>query len=505
MNYFLAALVPILAILAFMILLRWGGQRAGPAAWLICLGIAALVFGLTFQVWWVSQVKGLLLSLFVLAVLWPALLLYHTINQVGGIAAISTGLQNLIHERGLLLLVFAWAFSGLLEGLAGFGLPIAVVAPILVGLGVGPVQAVAAVAVGHAWSITFGDMGMIMNSLSGVVKMEIAALEPLSALMLGAACLGCGLGAALILGEGKRWWQVLILGVVMAAVQHLVASLGLVPLAALSAGLAGVLGAVLLSQFRRAPIKKTAAKMSFPLAAALASYGGLALLMAVIALVPPLKSFLSAPTWQMQFPQTATTAGFIIPAGGGQVFRPLVHPATLILLVAVILILVLRWLGKAQAGGLQQALQATWRSATPASLGILFTVGISTMMEACGMTQLLAQGLSQLLSGFFPLVSPLVGMLGAFATGSNVNSNVLFAPLQKSAAVLLGIDPRLLIAAQTAGGALGSMIAPAKIMVGCSTVGLQGKDGEVLRRTLGYGLLIGVGIGILTLIISKLV
>jgi lactate permease len=103
----------------------------------------------------------------------------------------------------------------------------------------------------------------------------------------------------------------------------------------------------------------------------------------------------------------------------------------------------------------------------------------------------------------FPLVSPLVGILGAFATGSNNNSNVLFAPLQKSIAALLAIDPRLLLAAQTAGGALGSMIAPAKIAVGCSTVGLKGCEGDVLRRTLFYGLGIGLLLGGLALVFAR--
>ncbi|NLF78839.1 MAG: L-lactate permease, partial [Chloroflexi bacterium] len=57
-------------------------------------------------------------------------------------------------------------------------------------------------------------------------------------------------------------------------------------------------------------------------------------------------------------------------------------------------------------------------------------------------------------------------------------------------------------ASQTTGGALGSMIAPAKIIVGCSTVGLQGRDGDVLRVTLPYGLAIGLGMGGLVLVAS---
>jgi lactate permease len=80
----------------------------------------------------------------------------------------------------------------------------------------------------------------------------------------------------------------------------------------------------------------------------------------------------------------------------------------------------------------------------------------------------------------------------------------LFGTLQQNAALLLGIAPNILIAAQTTGGSLGSMIAPAKLIVGCSTVGLRGRDGEVLRITLPISLLIGLAMGTVTLVLSKL-
>src|SRR5512141_713917 len=102
MTYILAAL-PILAVLALMLLLHWGGQRAGPAGWLAGIAVAALAFDLTPQVLWVSQAKGLLLSLYVLVVLWPALLLYNVVNQAGGIRAIAQILERVIHDRGILL------------------------------------------------------------------------------------------------------------------------------------------------------------------------------------------------------------------------------------------------------------------------------------------------------------------------------------------------------------------------------------------------------------------
>ena len=118
------------------------------------------------------------------------------------------------------------------------------------------------------------------------------------------------------------------------------------------------------------------------------------------------------------------------------------------------------------------------------------------------MIQLLARTLGDIFDYTFPVVAPFVGILGAFATGSNNNSNVLFAQLQQTIAVLLGIAPGVLIAAQTSGGALGSMIAPAKIVVGCATVASNGKEGDVLRLTLPHSILIGLAVGLLALALS---
>lgn len=496
LQYFLAAL-PVLALLGLMVGPRWAAHKAGPASWLAAVAVAVLAFGLTPGVLWVSQARGLLLSLYVLAVLWPALLLYNIIDRAGGIRALAEGLQRAIRDHGLLLVLLAWAFSAFLEGLAGFGLPIAVVSPMLVALGVEPVMAVAAVAAGHAWSVTFGDMGVIFNTLTSVVRVEPAVLAPTAALMMGAACLLCGFAAARILGQGRLWLRVLALGVLMAAVQYGLAVGGLAPLAALGAGLAGVIGGILLSR------QKEPVMVSPPLTGALASYGGLALLMTAIAWPGPLRANLYPVLWQARFPEVSTLSGFVTSAGTGQAFRPLVHPGTSILLAALLTYALYRRFALCAPGDLAGAARATWHSGAPASLGIIATVGLSTLMEHTGMTQLLAQGLAALMGASFPLVSPLVGILGAFATGSNNNSNVLFAPLQNTIARLLRIDPRLLLSAQTAGGALGSMIAPAKIAVGCSTVGMKGREGDVLRRTLFYGLGIGLLLGGLALFLAR--
>ncbi|MBI5029419.1 MAG: L-lactate permease [Chloroflexi bacterium] len=500
MDYFLAAL-PILIVLTLMLLFRWGGQRAGPAGWLGGLIIATFVFGLTPDVFWVSQLKGLFLSIFVLAVMIPALFLYYTVDQIGGIRAIALALEQTIYDRGTLLIVLAWAFSGMLEGLAGFGLPIAIVAPMLVGLHVEPVIAVAAVAVGHAWSVTFGDMGIIWQTLIAVVKMDSALLAPTAAIMLGIACLLCGLATAKILGHFNRALLVVALAILMATVQYALAVLGVTPLAAFGAGVAGIVGGILSSKNVRRTLE---VRRTSTLIASLASYGSLAILMSIIFLIQPLRARLDSVVWQMTFPEVKTATGFVTPAGLGQAFRFLTHPGTSILLIALVSHFVYTRIGLSAPEAWRMALRATWRSAAPASIGIIAMVGLATLMEHSGMTLLLARAMSGAMGVAFPIASPLVGILGAFATGSNNNSNVLFGSLQKDAALLLAIAPSLLIAAQTTGGSLGSMIAPAKIIVGCSTVGLKGQDGRVLRITLPYGLLIGLSIGLIAFLFSKL-
>ena len=507
MNYFLAAL-PILLVLGLMIFLNWNGQRAGAAGWAAGLIVAALAFGLNVPVLWVSQVKGLFLSFFVLAILWPALLLYKLVDQTGGIQAIARALESWVGERGLLLLLLAWAFSGLLEGLAGFGLPVAIVAPMLVGLGVPAVQAVAAVAVGHVWAVTFGDMSVVFQTLMAVTGLPQADLAPFSGLFLGVACLLCGLACAAILGLKRSFPVVITAGVLMAGVQYAVAVTPLVPLAVLAAGLAGILAIVAWARLirRRSSVETeqiSQQEVSRPaLWAGLGSYGLLTVLMCVVFLVPSISEAFKKVVWQMQFPQVITGAGFITPAGGGQALRLLVHPGFYLLVTCVASGWFLYQKGLLNGAQIRQALRGTAQSSLPVSVGILFMIGLSALMEHTGMTLLLAEGLSRGLGSLFPLISPLVGVLGAFATGSNNNSNVLFAPLQQNAALLLNIDPRILLSAQTTGGALGSMIAPAKILVGCSTAGILGKAGQVLRTTLPYCLALCVLLGLLAWVLA---
>lgn len=518
-RYFLAA-APILVVLLSMTVFGVAGQYAGPIGLLTGILVASQAFGLSVDVFWVSQAKGILLSLFVIAVFLPALFLYNIVNRADGIQAVALALENLITDRGVLLIVIAWAFSAMLEGLAGFGLPVAIVSPMLVGLGVDPILAVASVAIGHAWSVTFGDMGVVFQTLTALVKENPASLASTVTIMLGIASLFCGLAVANLFKRLDRWLVVIVLAGLMGFIQYICAVSQLSTLASFLAGLAGVLGGILINRifFRQTQLidntpprsiclanrTVTTAKMTRPLTSALISYGSLALIMAAINLIAPIRQELGKVVWRVSFPAVQTLEGFVTAAKNNQTYQPLIHPGTTILVVALLSFLMNKKARLYQSTNLWKIASLTFNSALPAMLGVLAMVGLSTLMDHTGMNLLLAKLLSNVFYGAFPLVSPLIGMLGAFATGSNNNSNVLFASLQEGIALILKLSPAIIVSAQTTGGSLGSMIAPAKIIVGLSTVNLQGHDGEVLRKTIPYGLAIGLVMGIVTLIMSKL-
>jgi lactate permease len=507
----LLAFSPIAVVLMLMVGFRWGGKKAGPVGWLVAVFVAWLRFGAGPEVLFYSQVRGLLLTLYVLYIIWMALILYRVVDEAGAIRVIGQGIARLTAEPAMQLLLLAWAFSSFLQGVAGFGVPIAVVAPLLIGLGFAPVVAVAAVAIGHSWSVTFGDIASSFQALMAATGLPGEQLAPSSAIFLGVACFGCGLAAAWVLdgwpSVRKSWPALVIMGTVMAGVQALLAVSGLWNLAGFGAGLAGLaVGAAVarLPRFRHAqpqeaPLLEGAGetRQGMPLRLALAPYLCLVVVVSAAELWPWLHEVLNEVQIRVRFPEVQTSYGWTTPAGVGRTISVFGHAGALLAYVALAWYFFYRWAGYYEPGVTRRILRQTVRSGVPSSIGIATMVGFAVAMDNSGMTNILARGLAEVAGPLYPLVAPFIGLLGAFMTGSNTNSNVVFAPLQQQAAGLLQISALVILGAQTTGGSLGSMIAPAKLIVGCTTAGLAGQEGDVLKRTILPGLLITALIGVL--------
>jgi lactate permease len=219
-------------------------------------------------------------------------------------------------------------------------------------------------------------------------------------------------------------------------------------------------------------------------------------------MIPSVKAFLGQVKLAVTFPEIVSLKGWVTKAGEGKGINLFGHGGALLLYSSIISYFVYRSKGFYKPHALNAILQKTVKSGVPTSLGIVSMVCFAMIMDHCQMIYILAEGMSRVFGSLYPFISPWIGLLGAFMTGSNTNSNVVFGVLQQETAQLAGLSAALILAAQTTGGAIGSMIAPAKILVGCSTVGLSGQEGPVLKVTLRYGLVITGIIGIITLLAS---
>lgn len=506
----LLALTPIVAVLVLMGGFRWGGAQAGPAGWAIALVIAAVAFGAGPTLLLYSQIKAILLALFVLYIIWFALALYEVVNEAGALDVFSAGVARLTADRTMQLLILSWVFSSFLQGVTGFGVPVAVVAPLLISLGFPAVTSVVAASVGHSWAVTFGSVASSFYAMLAVTGLDGPTVAPWSALMLGIVCIPCGLVPAYL----YRGWSslrhsivaVLIVGTVMGTVQYVMATNGLWNLASFIAGLAGLIvlaGLVRLPRYQGTAEERVANahrtnESDMSLLTAVAPYLILLVIVIIAQLVPPVSAFLNQVEIAVHVPETRTTLGWVNAAGTARTISLFGHAGALLIYTCIISYWLYRRSGYYTAGAAGRIVRNTVHGAKKSTIGIVFLVGMAMFMADSGMTFTLAQGVSRTVGGAFPVMSPFVGALGAFMTGSNTNSNVVFASLQQNTAQLLGLNVLLILGAQNVGGAVGSMFAPAKVIVGCSTAGLAGQEGEVLRLNVVYGLLIVALGGIIT-------
>ena len=499
----LLAFIPIALILILMVGFRWGAARAGGVGYLSALLIASLAFGAGPELLGYAHTRALLLSQDVLYIIWAAFLLYRVADEAGAIRAIGQALPHLTADRGMQALVIGWVFASFLQGVGGFGVPVAVIAPILVGLGFTPLLAVIVPSLGHGWSVTFGSLGSSFQALMASTGLPAEVLAPPAAILLGIA----GPAVGFVVAHAVGGWSavrrlaapIALLGVVMSVTQYFLATAGLWNIATFGAGIAGLLVAAPLARRYRGQQGSNGLLDRRSLAVAVSGYAVLILVTLIVQLIPAVNDFLGRIEIRVDFPAVSTALGHITPAGPGRVI-PVFRHAGAILVYSSILAYLIYWrAGRYKTGSAGRILSGTLRRVMSSSVSIASMVAMAVIMENSGMTEALARGLAEGTGRIYPLVAPWIGALGAFMTGSNTNSNVVFGALQLRTAEILGYSAALILGAQTAGAALASVMAPTKVVVGASTAGMAGREGEVLRKLIGYTVLLLVLTGLLAL------
>ena len=506
-NWFLSA-APIILFLVVMLGFKWGGSRAGALSWLLTVIIAVVFFGAGFDLIGYTYIKAFLLSIDVLLIIWTALFLYILTEQAGTIKRIGEWLSKLTSNRALQGIFLGWLFPSFLQGMGGFGVPVAVAAPLLVSTGFNPIQALVMASIGHAWGVSFGSMASSFQTMMAITGLPGEVLAPAVAVLLGIAAIVSGILVTFIAdgvkGIKSTFFLTIFLGLILGSGQYLLSTNGLYILAVtIPALIALVISYLLISKSNLDNSTDISANQK--LLVSMLPYVILVVMTLAFSLITPIKSTLGKFFLTLKIPEISTSLGDMTAAGPGRDIKILNHPGMIIFLSSLISFFVFIKAGFLQTKDFKTILKSTAKKSTDTTIAIFTMVGIAVIMSHTQMTGILAEGISKAFNqNLFPFVSPFIGAVGAFITGSNNNSNVLFAALQMRTAELLGLSVPLILGAQSAGGALGSMMAPAKVILGCATVGLEGKEGEVIGKILIYGMGLVALIGVLTLIFSNL-
>jgi lactate permease len=128
---------------------------------------------------------------------------------------------------------------------------------------------------------------------------------------------------------------------------------------------------------------------------------------------------------------------------------------------------------------------------------------MTVMMMDSGMIKQIAESLVTVAGHAYAPVAPFIGLLGAFVTGSNTNSNIIFGNLQEIAAISIGQSAAVMCAVQSIGASIGGAIGPTTVSLGATAAHMQGQESKIYRNNLVPILLISLILGIANYILNR--
>lgn len=488
----LVAALPVVYLFWALGIRRLPGHTAGFGVLLIAMLVAVLGYRMPFKLATLSGFYGMAFGLFpVCWIVLNALFVYSLAHETGHMETIRRSIASLTDDTAIQALLIAFSFGAFLEGAAGFGAPVAITAAMMVALGFAPQRAAVLCLTANTAPVAFGALGVPI-----LVTAQVAGLPP--------EAVGRAVGStlpvlsvmvpfyivALLSGFGGvcRVWPWLTLGGVSFAMTQWASARFLGPhLPDILAALASLFVVGTLLWIRSPKANPTATDKPTPKQALLA-FSPFLLLSFFVALwgMPPFKAVLD---------QTLDIK-LAIPWLNGAVIRdtkPLPAVFELNVLSAAGTALFLVGILSCAIFGISfkrgvQAYFKTLKALLFPILTIASFLGFAYVANFSGISLTLGVALART-GGMFVQLSPFLGWLGVFLTGSDTSSGALFGMLQRSAAEQIGVDPLVLTAANAAGGVAGKMISPSSLAIACASVGLIGKEGEIFLKTIGHSLL----------------
>ncbi|QEA39411.1 L-lactate permease [Pistricoccus aurantiacus] len=526
------AFLPLLLAGVLLIGFRLPAKLAMPIVFFAAALIALFAWDMTFTRVLASTLQGLMLTVAILWIIFGAILLLKTLKHSGGITAIRNGFSGISPDRRVQAIIVAWLFGCFIEGASGFGTPAAVAAPLMVALGF---PALAAVVVGmmiQSTPVSFGAVGtpIVVGVSGGLDKTGIteqlvangSSWESYFHLITSEVAITHGIVGVfmpLILvvimvrffGANRSWKEGLdiapfaLFAGVCFVVPYMLAGVLLGP--EFPSMIGAMVGLAIVVPAARKGFLLPRTTWDFPDAKSwpdewigklevdvdrilgrtpISTFMGwlpyvlLAVLLVISRVVAPVKEALTAIaiSWNDILGEVGISSSI----------QPLYLPGGILLMVVLITAVMHRM----QARELGAAFSESTRTLLGAGFVLIFTIPMVRILINSGvngadlvsMPVAMAQFVADSVGGVYPLFAPTVGALGAFIAGSNTVSNLMLSDFQFNVASQLGLSTAMMVALQAVGAAAGNMIAIHNVVAASATVGLLGREGITLRKTI---------------------
>ena len=503
---FCVALLPVVAVLLLLGVFRRPAWQASAAGLGVGLVIAVSVWKMPADMALSSVANGAVFALWpVMWIVINALLLYNITVTSGRFDAFRNWIVgNIPNDRRIVLILVGFCFGALLEGIAGFGAPVAITSSLLILIGLPPMEALVFVLIFNTAPVAFGALGTpvaILGAVTGLPAKTLGAMIgrhlPLMALLLPFYVMTLYGGLRSI----KALWPLLLVaGGSFAACQFLTSNFLDYSLTDVFSSLGSLI--VTLSFLR---VWKPKVDEAFVIAgpkiigdeATPSAWQGWLPWVIVTAVVVAWTLFKIPALYQqaVNWPHLHKLISITLyndkPYAAVWSFQPL-GGGTAILVSAILTALTAGVGPKAFVGALVTTLKQAWL----AIITVMLIIGLAYLMNYSGMSYSLGKGVAST-GAFFVILSPFIGWVAVMLSGSDSSGNALFGNLQVVAARQLNLNPILFAASNSSGGVLGKMISPQNISTGVSVVGMSGKEGEVFARTFIHSVILTIVLGLL--------
>ena len=507
----LVAALPLLVLFVLLGVLRVSAWVASLVSLALALVIAIAVYTMPVGQALLAGTEGAAFGLFpILWIVINAIWVYQMTVETGHFDVLRRSFARVSDDQRIQAMIIAFSFGALLEGLAGFGTPVAVTSVMLMGLGFKPLKAAVLALTANTAPVAFGAMAVPIITLGKVTGISSDALGA----MVGRQTPVLALFVPLVLvaivdgwrGIRDMWRLAVSCGLVFALAQYTTSNFVSVPLADVVASLLSA--AALIALVRVRPPRRPHTEPDMPVGAAsdgptsgfpervaepdaradvVRAYAPYTIIIAVFVIcqVSAVKSLLDRATHTFAWPGL-----HLLNAQGKPLslttftLNLLTTPGTQMLVAGLLSMLALR-VSPARA---LRAYGATLDQLRWAILTVMAVLALAFVMNASGQTITLGMWMAGA-GGAFALLSPILGWLGVAVTGSDTSSNSLFGALQVTAASKAGLSQVLTAASNSSGGVLGKMISPQNLAIAAAAVGLQGKEGDIFRRVIMWSLI----------------